>query len=70
MAPVTLPFNVSQKMGLPGPSRAPVAFFNAPNPEIVVTSALDYEQDTSSAHSQRRARTADKSNLARSRLAR
>jgi len=40
MAPVTLPFSVSQKMGLPGSSKAPVAFINAPNPEIVVTSVV------------------------------
>ena len=38
MAPVPLPFSVSQKMGLPGSSRAPAVFIIAPNPEIALTS--------------------------------
>jgi hypothetical protein len=40
IAPVPLPFSVSQQLGLPGSSRAPVAFVNTPYPEMVVTSEV------------------------------
>ena len=38
MAPVPLPFSVSQKIGLPENSKVSVVSNRAPNPEIVVTS--------------------------------
>jgi hypothetical protein len=38
IVPVSLPFSVSQKMGLPETSKALVEVTKAPNPEIVVTS--------------------------------
>lgn len=38
MAPTPLPFSVSQKIGLPEPSKAPVVVVKVPNPEFVATS--------------------------------
>jgi hypothetical protein len=38
IAPVSLPFSVSQRMGLPETSKVPVVFNRAPDPEIVLTS--------------------------------
>jgi len=37
MAPATLPFSVSQIIGLPAPYRAPVVVAEAPRPAIIAT---------------------------------